>query len=140
MATYWYGKAVQSVLQKQINLVSDDVKVALFTSSYTPNVDTDTTYAGITGQAAGTGYTAGGLSLTNKTLTQDAANNVWKFDADDITFSAVSIAFRYAVIYDNTNGYLIGYVDFGTTQTATNQDLTIRWESGTTTGILEVAY
>ena len=140
MATNWYGKAVQSVLNKQTNLVSDNIKVALFTNSYVPNFDNDASYTAITGETSGTGYTAGGLTLANKTLTQDSAANVWKFDADDITFSGVTLSFRYAVLYNATSNQLIACVDFGSTQSTANQDLTIRWESGTTTGILEITY
>lgn len=140
MATNWYGKAVQSVLSKQTNLVSDNIKVALFSNSYVPNFDTDNLFTEISGQVTGTGYTAGGIVLANKTLTQDTAANVWKFDADDITFSGVTLSFRYAVIYSATNNQLIACVDFGSTQSTANQDLTIRWESGTTTGILEITY
>ena len=140
MATNWYGKAIQSVLSKQTNLVSDNIKVALFSNTYAPNFDTDTSYSALTGETTGTGYTAGGLALTNKTLTQDTAANVWKFDADDITFSGVTLSFRYAVIYSATNSQLIACVDFGSTQSTANQDLTVRWESGTTTGILEITY
>ena len=140
MATNWYGKAVQSVLNKQTNLVSDNIKVALFTNSYVPNFDNDTSYTAISGETSGTGYTAGGLTLANKTLTQDSAANVWKFDADDITFSGVTLSFRYAVLYNATSNQLIACVDFGSTQSTANQDLTIRWESGTTTGILEITY
>lgn len=140
MATNWYGKAVQSVLSKQTNLVSDNIKVALYSNSYVPNFDTDNLFTEVSGEVSGTGYTAGGLALTNKTLTQDTAANVWKFDADDITFSGVTLSFRYAVIYNATNNQLIACVDFGSTQSTANQDLTIRWESGSTTGILEITY
>ena len=65
MATNWYGKAIQSVLSKQTNLVSDNIKVALFSNSYVPNFDTDNVFTEISGQVTGTGYIAGGLALTN---------------------------------------------------------------------------
>jgi hypothetical protein len=152
MATNWYGKAAQAVLSKKIDLLNDDIKVMLVSSAYVPNVDTHGVKADVTGEITGTGYTAGGLSLASKTLTQNTTNNNWKFDAADLTFPALSGTFRYAVIYDNTHADkpLIGYVDFGSNQTATNQDTTIKWEymfqdpdSGSIysgTGILEIGY
>lgn len=152
MATKWYGKAAQAVATKKIDLVNDDIKVMLVTSTYVPNQDTHGTLADITGEASGTGYTAGGKSLTGKTLVQDASTNKWKWDADDLTWTTASVTFRYAVLYDDshTDKPLIGYADFGSNQTATNQDLTIKWEyfyqdeiTGditTSTGILEMGY
>jgi len=152
MPTKWYGKAAQNIAAKKIDLINDDIRVALFTSSYVPNQDNHERLADITGEVAGAGYTAGGRSLVNKRLTQNSSTNVWTYDADDLTFPAVTLTFRYGVIYDNTHADkpLIAYVDFTTNQTAAAQDLTLRWEySGfdpdtaeptTVHGILEIGY
>lgn len=152
MTTRWYGKAAQAVATKKIDLVNDDIKVMLVTSAYVPNQDTHGTKADVTGEVSGTGYTAGGKSLTGKTLTQNAATNRWVWDADDITWPNASVTFRYAVLYDDSdvNKPLIGYVDFETNQSATNQDLSLRWEFRSqdpitkeitsSTGILEMGY
>ena len=152
MSTKWYGKAAHAVASKQIDLINDDIKVMLVTSAYTPNQDTHAVLGDVTGEASGEGYTAGGVSLANKTLTQDAGKNSWKWDADDVMWPLATVTFRYAVLYDDSDPAkaLIGYADFGSDQTATSQDLTIKWEhreqdpiSGgttTTTGILELGY
>lgn len=148
MATNWYGKAAQALAAKKIDLVNDTIKVMLVTSSYTPNMDTHAVKADVTGEASGTGYTAGGKTLAGKTLVQNTTSNTWKWDADDLTWSNVTVTFRYAVLYSDTatNKDLIGYVDFGSNQTATAQDLTIQWQYvdedsfETFTGILELGY
>lgn len=45
----------------------------------------------------GDGYTTGGATLANKTLTR----STWKttFDADNVTFTALTKTFRYGVLY-----------------------------------------
>ncbi|WP_206315344.1 hypothetical protein [Streptomyces sp. C1-2] len=127
----WFGPALGKVLGKQIDLVNDTIKVALVTGSYSPNVDTHDEWADVSAnEASGTGYTAGGVALSSKTLTYDSTNNYWTFDAADIAWSGVTLSFRYAVIYDDTatGKPLLGYVDFGSSQSATNQDVGIKWE------------
>lgn len=147
-----YGKAAQAIATKQIDLINDDFKVMLVTSAYVPNNDNHGTKANVTGEASGAGYTSGGKSLTGKTLTQNAADNLWTWDADNLAWTAVTVTFRYAVIYDDSvaSKPLIAYVDFGSNQSASSQDLTIKWEyvyqdeiSGgitTSNGILGLGY
>lgn len=138
----WFGPAIGKVLGKQVDLVNDSIKVGLVTASYTPNQDTHDEWADVSAnEASGTGYTAGGKVLSSKTMTYDSANNWWTFDAADLTWTSVSVSFRYAVIYDDTASGkpLLGYVDFGTTQTATAQDLIIKWETTGDTGILRAS-
>lgn len=127
----WFGPALSKVFGKQIDLVNDSIKVALVTGSYSPNIDTQDEWADVSAnEASGSGYAAGGVSLVSKTLTYNSTNNYWTFDAADVTWTGVSVSFRYVVIYDDTatGKPLIGYVDFGSTQTAANQDLKIKWE------------
>jgi hypothetical protein len=142
MATKWYKKAVPAIATGKVNLVSDDIKVMLTTSAYVPNRETQAVKADVTNEVTGTGYTAGGKSLTGKTLSPDEAATRWTWDASDLTFTGVSLTCRYAVIYDNTHADkpLIGYVDFGSDQKATDQDFTVEWrDSKTSRGILEIA-
>jgi hypothetical protein len=138
----WYGPAINRVLTKVIDLSADTIKVALCTSTYTPNYDTHGVYTDLTNQTTGTGYTAGGITLTSKTITQDTTNDWWTFDAADVTWSSASFSFRYAIIYDDTAASkpLIAAIDFGSTQTASSQDLTIKWESMSDSGILRGKY
>jgi hypothetical protein len=132
MAFYkWYGPAVGKVFSKQIDWVNDTVKVALVKSTYTPNQDTHDEWADVSAnEATGTGYTAGGVALTSKTLTYNSSNNWWTFDAADTTFPNVTVAFRYAVFYDDSvsGKPLIAYLDFGSNQSAAAEDLTLKWD------------
>lgn len=71
-----YSNALLKMQQAAINLTSDALKYMLLTSSYSPNLDTDTNYAGISAnEVSGTGYTAGGVGVSGATLSQIAANS-----------------------------------------------------------------
>jgi hypothetical protein len=86
----------------------DDIKVALLSSAYVPDLVSHSIFADVSAAElpSANGYTAGGLLLTNKSVT-DAS-----FDADDITFvnlgSPASVSFRYGVLYcDQTKGSVV---------------------------------
>lgn len=101
-----------------INLLTDTIKLMLVTSAYTPNQDTHTKRSDVTNEVVGTGYTAGGVALANKTVTQNNTTNSADFDADDITIASATITARGAVLYKSRGGAstadeLIGYLDFG---------------------------
>lgn len=128
VTAYAYGKFAQYLANKQIDFDTDVIKVALFTSSYTPNQDTDDLYSNLSNEHAATGnYSTGGETLANASITQTA--NVLKLDGDNITWSSSTITARYAVIYDSSNSCLIGFVDFGENMSSSNSDFTITWNA-----------
>lgn len=135
MASKIYGSFLGKALNKEVDWDSDTIKVALLSSSYTPNQDAHDYYDDVSGsEVSGTGYTAGGATLTSKTITYDGANNVTVLDAADVTWAASSITARYAVVYDDSGATagqkaLLGYVDFGSDQSSTSGNFTITWDS-----------
>jgi hypothetical protein len=138
----WYGQAYLKAFNKEIDWDSDTIKVALFTTTYTPDQDTHVYFdvSCTSGQIAnGNGYTTGGATLANKTIGYTGATNVTKFDADDVSWTSSSItAARYAVIYDDSpasNKPLLGYVDFGEDRTSSSGTLQITWDAA---GILTI--
>jgi hypothetical protein len=130
-----YGQFFNALANKEIDLNSDTIKVALCTSSYTPDQDTHNYYDDLTNQVAnGNGYTTGGATLASPTFTYTGASNVFKFDADDVTWSSSTITARYAVVYDDTPATsgtkpLICYVDFGADVSSTSSNFTITWNA-----------
>ncbi len=86
------------------DLTGATVKLALVTSSYTPdatNVGHDL-WADVSANeiANGNGYTTGGATLANDAVS--TITNGWKYDSDDVTWTATggSIpAWRYGVMY-----------------------------------------
>ena len=141
MASKIYGSFLGAALNKEIDWDTDTIKVALLSSSYTPNQDTHNYYDDVSGaEVTGTGYTAGGATLGSKTLTYDGASNVTVLDAADVTWASSTITARYAVVYNDSGATagqkaLLGYVDFGSDQSSTNGNFTITWDS---TGIFRL--
>jgi hypothetical protein len=132
-----FGQFLRHALLKEVNLSTDDIKVMLCTSALaldTTKQDSFEYKTSITNEVSGTGYTATGASLANKTLTYDSANNKIIFNADDITWANSTITARYAIIYDNTPSTdatkpLIAYLDFTTDQISSNGNFTIQWDN-----------
>ncbi len=140
MASKLYGSFIGKALNKEIDWDTDTIKVALLNSSYSPDQDVDDYFNDVSSfQVSGTGYTAGGETLANKTATYTGATNKLVLDADDVSWTSSSITARYAVVYNSSPATdatrpLIGFVDFGTDQTTSNGTFTIVWDSN---GIVE---
>ena len=115
------------------NAAADTYKVKLY-SAATFNAS-DNTILGITGTEAttGTGYTAGGKSLTGVSVTAVTTNDA-NFDADDVVWTAAggSITASYAVLYNDTdlNDPPLAFIDFGGSQSAGDTtDFKIVWNT-----------
>jgi hypothetical protein len=112
-----------------IDLNTDTIKIALVTSSYVPDQDADAFWSTPDAyEVSSAGYDAGGATLA-VTLSQDNTNNLGKFTATAVTWTAVTLTARGAVIYkynaDPAAAQLICYQDFGTDKTATGVDFTV---------------
>lgn len=113
-----YGKFLLSLANKEVDVDSDALKCMLCTSTYTPDQDTHQYKSSVTNEVTGTGYTAGGVTLTSVTSTYTAGTNTWMLDAADPSWATSTITARYAVFYDSTPATdatrpLISYMDFG---------------------------
>lgn len=114
-----YSQTVRNLFAKNIDYLVDDVKVALLGESYVPDQDAHDFFDDVSAsEIAGTGYTAGGLSLTGKTSVYDAVTNTVKLDADDVIWPGSTLTAYYAVFYIETAGLpgtdpLLCYWDFG---------------------------
>jgi len=141
MPSKLYGQFLSQALNKEIDWDTDTIKVALLTNAYTPDQDAHNYLDDVVAsEVSGTGYTAGGNTLANKTNSYNSGTNVITLDADDTTWSSSTITARYAVIYDatpatNATRPLIGFVDFGSDQSSSNGNFTITWDA---TGIVRI--
>ena len=71
-----FGNVLDQAFSGGINWASDSIKMALLTSSATPNLATWIHYSDLTNEvASGGGYTTGGVALGTKTHTVTAANS-----------------------------------------------------------------
>lgn len=117
-----------------IDFVNDTFKVALFESTYTPDIDTQSNWSDIsTDESSGTNYTAGGNTVANITVTKDNTNDRAVIDGDDVTFTNVSVSYQYVVLYKDTGtpstSTLIGYADRGSSITISADDVQVVFDS-----------
>ena len=134
MASGLYGITFLNALKNTLALDLDDTtadrfKVMLVTSGYTPNFGTHDFKSDVTNEVSGTGYDAGGKSLTSVTLTQSGGTIT--FDAADLTWASSTITARGAVVYDDslTNDPLIAYIDFGADKSSSAGDFVLSFNA-----------
>lgn len=106
------------------NGTGDTFKIALFTSSAT--LGAATTAYSTSNEVSGTGYTAGGNTLTN--VTPSSSGTTAFTDFADTTWSTASITARGALIYNSTDSdKAVVVLDFGADKTSTAGDFTIQF-------------
>jgi hypothetical protein len=104
-------------------------KIALFTSSAT--LDATTTDYSTSNEVVGSGYTAGGNTLTNIDPTTSGTTAFTDFS--DTTFSTATITANGALIYNTTldggtgTTNAVAALAFGGDKTSTNGDFTIQF-------------
>lgn len=104
------------------NVGGNTYKLALYDNTAT--LDASTTVYTTTGEISGTGYTAGGGTLTN--VDPDFSGTTGFCDFSDLTFTTATITARGALIYNSTNGNrAVVVLDFGSDKTSTAGDFTI---------------
>lgn len=106
-----YDNAIKFLMNGTLDLDSNTIKLALFSSSMTVDLVNHDTFSDVTGQiSGGNGYTTGGATLSGKALT--SITNGVKFSSSNVQWDASggSIpAWRYGVFY--ASGTLNGVVD-----------------------------
>jgi hypothetical protein len=127
-----YSHFSEHLVKKLMDLESDTIKVMLCTSSYTPSQDNHDFKDDVDNEVSGTGYSAGGATLANQSLS--LSGRVLTIDGDNTQWTSSTITARYAVIYDDEpsgdgNKPLIGYVDFGENKSSDNGTFKIQWNA-----------
>jgi len=104
------------------DLDTDTLKIPLFTSTAT--LGASTTAYSTTNEVSGTGYTAGGATLTSPIISASGTTAI--VDFADVTWSTATITARGALIYNSTKtDKAIAVLDFGTDKTSTAGDFTV---------------
>ena len=113
---------------------SQAFKIALYTSSAT--LDATTTAYSTNNEVSGTGYTAGGNTLT--IAANPAASGTTVFlDFADTTWSSSSITARGALIYKSATGNpAIAVIDFGEDKQTSSADFVIQFPTADKTNAL----
>jgi hypothetical protein len=122
----------QDILLGVHDLETDTIKMALFLA--TADLGADTTVYTTAGETSGTGYTAGGNTLTGvSVLTADTTAYV---DFADPTWNPASFTARGALIYNaSKSNKAIAVLDFGADKTATTS-FTVQMPANTATSAL----
>src|SRR5262245_62813311 len=85
-------------------------------------------------EATGTGYTAGGAVVANRSVTLDLPSNETRLMGDPVQWPNSTITARGAVIYATSGAKpVLGYVDFVTDRASENGLFRIEWPA---TGVL----
>ena len=118
----------QELLDGEMDFSSDTsqvFKIALYTSSAT--LDATTTAYSVTNEVSGTGYTAGGNTLT--VVAPTTSGTTAFLDFNDTTWSTATITARGALIYhaDGSGNPAVAVLDFGSDKTSTAGDFTIQF-------------
>ena len=101
---------------------ADTMKIALFTSSAT--LDSTTTAYSTTNETSGTGYSAGGNTLT--TVAPTSSGTTAYLDFNDTTWSTSTVTARGALIYNSTQSdKAVAVLDFGSDKSSSAGDFTI---------------
>lgn len=113
---------LMQALHNFTNGTGNTFKIALYTSSAT--LGATTTAYSATNETSGSGYTAGGNTLTNVTPTSSSTTAYTDFA--DTTWSTATITARGALIYNSTNSdRAVAVLDFGADKSSTAGDFTI---------------
>lgn len=131
MFSFLFNSSKLALLNGDIDLAADTIKVALVGSGYSADKDAHEFFDDVTDEVSGTGYTAGGKTLVNAALAQDNVNDRAVLSADDLTWPLATLTTRAAVVYKSTGNPatspLIAYLDFGADETVNGEDFTIVW-------------
>lgn len=111
-----------------VDLATDTLKIALYTSGATLN--TDTTVYVTDGEVVGTGYDAGGKPLT--VVAPTTSQEVVIVDFVNVVWDTVSITARGALIYNATNANrAVAVLDFGADKVSDAANFTVTFPAAT---------
>lgn len=101
-------------------------KIALYTSS--ANLGASTTAYSTSNEVVGTGYVAGGNTLTISAVPTSSGTTAY-LDFSDTTWASSTITARGALIYlaNGTTNPSVAVLDFGADKTSTSGDFTIQF-------------
>ncbi|USN15519.1 hypothetical protein KIKIMORA_04010 [Brevundimonas phage vB_BpoS-Kikimora] len=119
MPSLIYDSMLEDLARGAIDFDTDNFKVMLVQSGYTPDKGAHKKRSAVTNEVPSTGgsnYASGGLASTVQ-LTLDTTNHRLDVAFSNVTWPNATITARAAVIYKSTgttaNDALVAYVDFG---------------------------
>jgi hypothetical protein len=107
-------------------------KIALYTAS--ADLSYETTAYTTSNEISGTGYTAGGNTLTP--IVPASSGQTAYVSFNNVTWTGASFTARGALIYNSTTGSAVAVLDFGNDKTATSTFTITFPTAGATTAII----
>lgn len=117
----------QELMEGVHDFTTHTFKIALFTSAAT--LDATTTAYSTTNEASGTGYTAGGNTLTVTGGAVSTSGTTAFIDFADTSWTSASITARGALIYNSSvvGNPAVAVLDFGSDKTSTDGTFTVQF-------------
>ncbi len=126
----WTTSFKYQILLGEHDLDTDVLKMALYTSA--ASLGADTAAYTTSGETTGTGYTAGGIVLTNVTVS--SGNGIAYVGFDNPTWSGTSFTTIGALIYNSSkSNKSIAVLNFGQNQSTTNENFVLQMPSNNPT-------
>ena len=114
----------QQLLLGEHDMDTDTIKIALYTSAAT--LGASTTVYTTSDEVVGTGYTAGGNTLTGASVSLSGTTAF--VDFSDTTWSTATITARGALIYNSSkSNKAVAVLDFGGDKTSTAGNFTVQF-------------
>lgn len=129
MASGPYNRAKANLMNKEMDLEADTIKVMLLNNSHSFNAAHNQKSEIVANELAdGNGYATGGAALAGKAVTQAATT---KWDATDVVWTTATFTAYHAVIYDDSlaGDDLICSIDFGGAKGVSGGTFTIQWDA-----------
>jgi hypothetical protein len=115
------------------DLIDDTIKIALFNAN--ADLTASTTAYSTNQEVTGTGYTAGGNTLTGATVRSSGTTAYVSFD--NTTWSSASFTCRGALIYNSSKANRsVAILNFGSDKIVANGTLTIEFPSNDVTSAI----
>jgi hypothetical protein len=125
----------EGMLQAEQNLLTDTLRMALYTAS--ANIGPLTTDYTAANEVTGTGYIAGGELVTGATISTDISTGTVYVNFDNVPWPGASFTARGALIYNVTAGNkTVAVLDFGSDKVFSTNNNTVTMPANTATTAL----
>ena len=123
----------QQILLAEHDMDTDVLKIALYTSLAT--LSAATTVYSTSDEVVGTGYTAGGNTLTSPTVSLSGTTAF--VDFADTSWTTATITSRGALIYNSSkSNKAVAVLDFGSDKTSTAGTFTVQFPANDATNAI----
>lgn len=127
-----YLEFLKGRITAKFDMTTATLKLMLLKATHTPNLQSHDYVNDVSGdEITGTGYSAGGFTLSGAIPQADTGNNRYLFKLDAVSSAGCTFTWRYAVIYRDTGtpstSDLMALIDPGALQSLSVATFEIQW-------------